>query len=57
MTGNSSSGAVVCRGRCAIVGPGTVSGYGRAIYGERGAVELSDLVLVDNKNSIDVVGA
>jgi len=33
-----------------------VSGYGSAIYGEHGAVELSDLVLVDNENSIDVVG-
>jgi len=56
LLGNASSGAVVCRGQCEITGPGDVSNYGRAIYGESGAVEVSDLVLSENRESIDVVG-
>ena len=33
IVGNASSGGVVCRKKCVITGPGTISGYGRAIYG------------------------
>jgi len=58
MVGNATSSGVVCRRKCVITGPGTLSGYQRAIYGERGSgtVDVSDLTLVDNADSIDVVG-
>ncbi len=56
MVGNATSGGVVCRRKCAITGPSTLSGYQRAIYGEHGTVDVSDVTLVDNVNSIDVNG-
>lgn len=56
MVGNATSGGVVCRRACDITGPGALSGYGRAIYGERGTVDVTEVTLVDNGESIDVNG-
>ena len=56
MVGNLTSAGVVCRRHCSITGPGTISGYLRAIYGERGTVDVSDLTLAANHESIDVNG-